>query len=289
MRLFVFGLGYTSLAFLRHYKVHFSSVAGTVRSGDKARRLAGEGIEARVFDGNDPDPRIAADIQRATLLLASAPPGPTGDPALAHFAEDIAAAPDLTWIGYLSTVGVYGDRGGEWVDETAQPLPISRRSRERLEAERQWLDLGRRSGKAVHVFRLAGIYGPGRSALDRLADGTPNSVVKAGQVFNRIHVADIATVLMASIERPRRGAIYNVADDDPAPPQDVIAFAASLLGIDPPQQVPFAEADLTPMAASFYAENKRVSNRLIKQELGVDLAYPTYREGLSALHTSTGP
>ena len=227
------------------------------------------------------DPAIESEIAAADALLVSIAPDENGDPVLARFADAVAAAPRLNWIGYLSTIGVYGDRGGGWVDETTPPEPVSARSRERLAAEHAWLALGARSGRPVHVFRLAGIYGPGRNALRNLADGTAKRIVKPGQVFNRIHVDDIAAVLIASLARPRAGAIYNLADDEPAPAPDVVAYAAGLAGVPPPPEIPFAEAALGPMAASFYGESKRVANRLIKDELGVGLRHPTYREGLA--------
>uniref|UniRef100_UPI0021C8CEDC NAD-dependent epimerase/dehydratase family protein n=1 Tax=Microvirga sp. Mcv34 TaxID=2926016 RepID=UPI0021C8CEDC len=200
----------------------------------------------------------------------------------------IASAPRLRWIGYLSTVGVYGNADGDWVDETTPPNPASTRSRQRITAEREWLALGESASFAVQIFRLAGIYGPGRNALVKVADGTARRIVKPDQVFNRIHTADIAQVLMASIEHPSRNAVYNVADDEPGPPQDVIAYAAELLGREPPPEVPFDKADQTPMARAFYADNKRVRNTRIKTDLGVALRYPTYREGLKALLESGG-
>ena len=286
MNLFVFGLGYSASAFVECYRHRFSHVAGTVTSEEKAQHLKGEGIAALRFDGSPTGPEIAAAVQRADALLVSIPPDEEHDPALRHFADAIATAPGLAWIGYLSTIGVYGDRGGGWVDETTTPTPINERSRERLATENAWLALGARSGKPVHVFRLAGIYGPRRNALAQLAAGTARRIVKPGQVFNRIHVEDLAAVLMASIERPNPGAIYNLVDDEPAPPQDVIAYAARLAGIEPPPEIPFERAELGPMAASFYAECKRVSNRRLKDELGVRLRYPTYREGLHALRAA---
>ena len=285
MNLFVFGLGYSAIHFARTYRDRFSGLAGTVTSQDKADALALEGIEARVFAPEQVDPAIVDDLQAADALLVSIPPD-DGDPVLAHFAGVIASAPRLSWIGYLSTIGVYGDHGGAWIDEATPPNPVSDRSKERLAAENAWRDLGARSGKAVHIFRIAGIYGPGRNALRQLADGTARRIVKPGQVFNRIHVEDIAAVLMASIEHPRAGAVYNLADDEPAPAQDVVAYAADLAGVPPPPEVPFEEARLGPMAASFYGESKRVSNRLIKDELAVRLRHPTYREGLKALRAA---
>jgi nucleoside-diphosphate-sugar epimerase len=283
MNLFVFGLGYSATHFINLFRDRFGRIAGTATLQERAQTLAAHGIAARIFAPGHVDPDIASDLRTANAILISIPPGEHGDPVIARFAEAIAAAPHLSWIGYLSTVGVYGHHAGEWVDETTPPRPSSARSLGRAATESAWQDLGGRSGKAVHIFRLAGIYGPGRNALKNLADGTARRIVKPGQVFNRIHVEDIATVLMASIERPRAGAIYNVADDEPSPPQDVVLHAAGLAGIEPPPEIPFAEARLGPMAASFYGESKRVSNGLIKSELGVRLRYPTYREGLAAL------
>ena len=203
---------------------------------------------------------------------------------LRHYRAGIARLPTLDWVGYLSTVGVYGDSAGAVVDESAPAA-----SQQSSGQGRGWWPrahgsrLARRLGRPAQVFRLAGIYGPGRSALDKLRAGTARRIVKPGQVFNRIHVEDIASVLEASIARPRAGAIYNVADDEPAPPEDVVTYAAELLAIEPPPEVPFEEADLTPMARSFYGDSRRVSNALIKSELGVRLAYPNYRQGLKAL------
>jgi len=197
--------------------------------------------------------------------------------------EDIAALPGLRWLGYLSTTGVYGDRGGGWVDETARLLPTGERGRRRVGAEQGWLGLWHDSGAPVHIFRLAGIYGPGRSAFDAMRAGTAKRIDKPGQVFSRIHVEDLATVLVASIAQPRLGAVYNVCDDDPAPSQAVVAHAARLLGVPPPPLVPFEAAGLSPMARSFYDDNKRVSNRLIKTELGMRLRYPDFRAGLAAI------
>lgn len=284
--LFVFGLGYTALAFARRERGRFGRVVGTVTSAAKAQALAAEGIEARLFGPEGNDPRIADDLRAARALLASIPPDEEGDPALLSYDGAIAAAPNLSWIGYLSTVGVYGDRGGGWVDETTPANPARDRSRRRLAAEEAWRTLGRRAGKAVQIFRLPGIYGPGRNALAQLAAGTAKRIVKPGQVFSRMHVDDIAAVLAASLDRPRAGAIYTLADDEPAAAAEVVAYAARLAGVEPPPETPFDPAAMTPMAASFYAESRRVSNRLIKDELGVELRYPTYREGLAALRAA---
>ena len=285
MSLFVFGLGYTAETFARLHASRFASVTATVTTEEKAARLKGDGIDALCFDSTSArcDERIEDRLVGARALLVSIPPDGNGEPVLARFSEAIARAPGLSWIGYLSTVGVYGDHGGKWVDETSPCNPGNDRSRQRLASEEAWLAFGRRTGKAVAVFRLAGIYGPGRNALKNLADGTARRIVKPGQVFNRIHVDDIAATLFASLEKKRAGAIYNVADGAPAPAQDVVAYAAELAGIAPPPEIPFDKASLSPMAREFYGENKRVANRLIRDELGVALTYPTYREGLRAL------
>jgi len=285
-RLFVFGLGYSALAFARRAKARGWRVAGTTRSADKARALAeAHGIEMHVFDRGRPLEEAGRALAGTTHLLCSVPPDREGDAALAHHAGDIAAAAaGIRWAGYLSTTGVYGDRDGAWVDEKAGLHPTGPRGRARVEAEQAWLALGR-LGVPVHVFRLAGIYGPGRSAFDALRDGSARRIVKPGQVFSRIHVDDIARVLEASIGRPDPGAAYNVCDDEPAPPQDVVAFAAALLGVEPPPEVPYAvaAASMSEMARGFYADNKRVSNLAIRDRLGVRLEYPDYRAGLRAI------
>ncbi|WP_114944523.1 SDR family oxidoreductase [Microvirga calopogonii] len=283
MNLFVFGLGYSVRQFIHLHRERFMAIGGTVRSPEKARAMEAEGLQAYVFDGAGYDPGIPYRIARADALLVSIPPLGETDPVLAHFSQAIASAPRLRWVGYLSTVGVYGNADGNWVDETTTPDPATIRSRHRIAAEQEWLALGESAPFAVQIFRLAGIYGPGRNALVKVAEGTAKRIVKPGQVFNRIHTADIAGVLMASMEHPSRNAIYNVADDEPGPPQDVIAYAAELLGREPPPEISFDEAEQTPMARSFYSDNKRVRNTRIKAELGVALRYPTYREGLRAL------
>lgn len=283
MNLFVFGLGYTAQHFIRHDRARFDRVGGTVREAEKAAALRADGIEAQVFSPETIDPGIAEDLAAAEILLSSIAPDGAHDPVLAALGPAIARAGKLHWIGYLSTIGVYGDHAGAWVDETTPPHHPDERSQARLEAEASWLDLGRRIGAPAHVFRLGGIYGSGRNPLVQLAAGRARRVVKPGQVFNRVHVEDIARVLAASIDRPRGGAIYNVVDDAPSPTQDTVAYAAGLLGVEPPPEIPLEEAELSPMAKSFYAENRRVRNALIKGELGVRLGYPTFREGFRAL------
>lgn len=258
-------------------------IVGSTRDPDGCDRLREEGVAPILWENRE---AVEEAIGAATHLLVSAPPDAAGDPVLLRHEAALARAKRLVWIGYLSTTGVYGDRDGGWVDEETPVAPVNRRSFWRAEAETAWLRFGEATGCAVHVFRLAGIYGPGRSALDRLREGRAQRIVKPGQVFSRIHVADIAQTLEASIRRPDPGRIYNLADDEPAPPQDVIAFAAALLGMEPPPEIPFEDADLSPMARSFYAESKRVANRRIKQELGIRLIYPNYRAGLKAILAS---
>jgi nucleoside-diphosphate-sugar epimerase len=282
VRVFVFGLGYTGLAFARTMRDGAEWIGGTVRSPGKAAALRDEGIDAFDFDGTQPGDGVAAALAMATHLLVTIAQGEAEDPVLAAHGEDILAASDLRWIGYLSTVGVYGDHDGAWIDEETPPDPRSARTAARIETEAAWSDLGRRRGTATGIFRLAGIYGPGRNPFVKLADGSAHRIVKPGQVFNRIHVADIAATLRAAMARPA-SRLYNVTDDEPAPPQDVVTYAAGLMGIAPPPEIPFDEAVLSPMARSFYEGNRRVSNRRIREELGVRLAYPTYRDGLSAL------
>ncbi|HSP24744.1 MAG TPA: SDR family oxidoreductase [Saliniramus sp.] len=286
MNLFCFGLGFSAAHLVDAYRDRFTRIIGTTRSPEKRDRLEAQGIEARLFGGGHDDERIAGDLAECDALLISASPEDGIDPVLPAYGDVIAASPRLSWIGYLSTIGVYGDQGGRWIDESEPANPGSKRSRERVAAEEEWLALGRRTGKPVQIFRLAGIYGPGRNAVRQLKAGTARRIIKPGQVFNRIHVEDIARTLLASMEKPRNGAIYNVCDNDPAPPQYVITFAAERLGIAPPPEVPFEEAELSPMGRSFYAECKRVSNRLIREELGVTMAYPTYREAMRDLAQS---
>jgi len=281
MNLFVFGLGFTARRFVERACGRFAQVRATVT--DPSRPGAGlGGVDLRTFGPDGDDARIAADLADTDVLLVSAPPGRDGDTVLAAYGDAIGRS-RIGWIGYLSTIGVYGDQQGAWIDETTEPRPTSRRSHARLAVEADWLALGRESAKPVQVFRLAGIYGPGRNPIVKLREGKSQRIIKPGQVFNRIHVDDIATTLLASLDRPRPGAIYNVADDAPTPPQVVTEHAAALAGLPLPPEIDFKTADLSPMARSFYGENKRVRNRLIREELGVDLAYPTYREGLAAL------
>ena len=251
-------------------------VIGTTRSEDKAAQLQAEGVEPRIWPGANMAPALDA----ATHLLISPAPTEAGDPVLNALGPEIAARRDqFKWVGYLSTTGVYGDHGGGWVDEDTALTPATKRGQMRVEAEANW----RAVGLPLHIFRLAGIYGPGRGPFAKVRAGTARRIIKPGQVFSRIHVEDIAQVLAASIARPDPGAIYNLCDDDPAPPEEVIGHAAELLGLPLPPAEDFATADMKPMARSFYAESKRVRNDRIKDDLDVVLKYPTYREGLAAL------
>jgi len=271
-RIFIFGMGYTASAFARALGDRAEWIRGTTRAGDNGTRR---------FDGAVADPLIVGDIAEATALVVSVPPG-EADPVLAHFADAIGAAPQLRWIAYLSTVGVYGNYAGAWVSERSTPHPATERARARLKAEREWTALAARKNVPLATLRLAGIYGPGRNAFVSLSEGRAHRVVKPGQVFNRIHVDDIAAAMIAALERHAAG-IFNLADDLPAPPEDVIASAAKIMAVAAPPEVPFDKAELTPMARSFYAGNARIVNRKAKAELGLVLRYPTYREGLAVL------
>lgn len=276
------GLGYSATHYVANFGKQFDRVIGTTRSSRDTGQPHGR-AEMMAFDGSAVSPRLIARVEESDALLISVPPGETGDPVLACLADTIARGRTRT-IVYLSTIGVYGDSAGAWVDEDTQPRPGSARSRARLSAEEAWRRFGDENGKSVAILRLAGIYGPGRNALVTLANGAARRIVKPGQVFNRIHVADIAQAIDACFAKAATG-VFNLADDEPAPPQDVIAFAAELLGKPPPPEIPFEEAraGMSAMAQSFYEENRRVRNVKLKQTLGVRLAYPTYREGLRAL------
>ena len=286
MRLFCFGLGYSALHFLQSREDIVAS--GTARSAEKVASLRSRGIDAYLFDGLRGDIALLGALNQAQALLISIPPGEGGDPVLASLASDIAQNADLARIIYLSTIGVYGDHAGAWVDETSACAPASARGQARLVAERQWQALGENHNAAVHVLRLAGIYGPGRNLLERLRVGDARRIVKPGQKFNRIHVADIAQAISLTLASPGPGAIWNVADEEPAPPQEVIAFAADLLRLAPPPEEAYDTAAMTPMARSFYADNKSVSIHKLKRELGFAPRYPTYREGLRALAAELG-
>ena len=275
------GHGYTARALARIILPEGWRVIGTTRSDERAGNLLSTGIDALVWPGSD----LCDAIGQATHVLVSVPPGVDGDPVLRGERDRLLAhGRRLGWVGYLSTTGVYGDHAGGWVDESTPPSPSTERGRRRVLAEAAWA----KTGLPVHVFRLAGIYGPGRGPFRKVLDGTARRVIKPGQVFSRIHVSDIARILKASMERPEPGTIYNVCDDEPSPPEDVIACAARLLGVPVPDAIPFDMAELSPMARSFYAESKRVSNQKVKTELGVTLEFPDFRSGLEALLRQAG-
>jgi nucleoside-diphosphate-sugar epimerase len=291
--LICFGLGYCAEHFIGVFGDRFDRIVGTVRGAERAAMLRAhpaDRLQALVFDGTSATPEGKSAIGKADHALVSIPPSEHGDPALAVFGEALAHARHLRSIVYLSTVGVYGDHGGGWVDEETPPRPSSARGRERLAAEQAWQDIGARAGAAVAILRLAGIYGPGQNALVQLACGHARRIVKAGQVFNRIHVGDIAQAIDAALARKAAG-IFNVADDEPTPPGDPLAFAAQLLGRAPPPEVSFDKAapSMTPMALTFWRDCRRVKNDKLKRELGVSLLYPTYREGLRALNAGSAP
>lgn len=281
--LLCFGMGFCAETLASRLQPQGWTIIGTSRSEVRIRELAVRGHRAVTFG----DVASSGILSTSPLyILVSAPPDEKGDPALQAFSERLSAiAGNIAWVGYLSTTGVYGGRQGEWVTEESPAQPLSDRGRRRLKAENDWFAWGRANTVPVQVFRLAGIYGPGRNQLVSIQEGSARRIEKPGQVFSRIHVEDVATVLQASMRQPNPGRVYNVCDDEPAPPQEVVAFAAHLLGREPPPLEPFelAKSTLSPMAASFYQESKRVDNSRMKAELGVRLAYPTFREGLSAL------
>lgn len=284
MRLFVFGYGFSGAALARRLKARGWDVAASYRTSPEP--LEADGVRpVHVEDRKG----LAEALSTTRALLATAPPQADGCPALNALVPALASAgafPD--WTGYLSTTGVYGDRRGRWVTEKSRLAAQSVEGARRVRAERDWLDAGRGMGLTIAVFRLPGIYGPGRSAFDRLREGRARRIAAPGQVFSRIHVDDLAAGLEASIARPRAGGIYNLCDDEPAPNSDVVAYAAGLLGLPVPPEVSLEEARLPPAALRFYAESKRVSNALAKAELGWRPAYPTYREGLRAILSAGG-
>ena len=282
--LFCFGLGYSARVLARRMQALGWRVSGTARSEESAAALREDGFDAFVFTREGRDLGVDDEIARASHLLSSIPPDESGDPVLDCLGPAITANESLEWVGYLSTTGVYGSRDGGWVDEESDLRPTSERSRRRAAAERGWLLLHERWGLPVHLFRLAGIYGPGRNTLRTVREGRAKRIDLPGQVFSRIHVDDIAKVLESSIARPNSGAIYNVCDDAPAEPAKVVSFACELLKVAPPPLRTLEEADLSPMGLSFYRDNKRVLNRRIHEELGIELTYPDYETGLRSLY-----
>jgi nucleoside-diphosphate-sugar epimerase len=288
MNLFIFGLGYSASATGALLYKRGWQVCGTVRSPAKLEALRGQGFTPLLFSGRA---GVEEAVARATHCLVSVPPTDGGDPVLAAYGEALRALGSLRWIGYLSTIGVYGDLKGGWADEDTPAGPETGRGAARVEAETAWAELCRARGLPLDIFRLAGIYGPGRAPFAKIRSGEARRIVKPAQVFNRIHVDDIAQTVAAAILQGRTEPgtrVFNVADDEPAPPQDVILYAAQLIGAPPPPEVPFESAALSPMALSFYAGNRRVRNAKIKRELGITLRYPAYREGLRALAANSG-
>jgi nucleoside-diphosphate-sugar epimerase len=284
-RLFIFGLGYSGLEIARLAKTQGWAVAGTVTGAEKARRLGTDGIETHVFDGTAPLP--AAAFGDSSHVLCTIAPGKAGDPALRLCGPLLKRAP---WLGYLSTTGVYGDHGGDWVDEETPPRAAQPRSLERLAAEHGWQEMAQENGARLAIFRLPGIYGPGRSTLDQVKAGTARRIDKPGQFFSRAHVADIAAAVVKAMTASHANGLYNVADDLPVSTGEVVAFACELLGMPVPPSIPWEEAapTMSDMARSFYLESRRVRNDKMKRELGVVLAYPTYREGLTAILKAPG-
>ena len=285
--LLIIGLGFSAEHYLAIDVARWSRVTATVRDKDRAAALDAAtpaSIKVLPFDGNTASPALMEAVAQADAILTSAPPGEGGDPVLACFGEALAASGKLRDVVYLSTLGVYGNYDGAWIDEDSECRAKDGRTRRRYDAEQAWLAFGARTGAVVSVLRLAGIYGPGRSPIDNVRAGTARIIDKPGQVFNRIHVEDIAQAIKASFAK-RVGGVFNICDDEPTPPGDPIVHAAKLLGVAPPPAVPFevARQSMSPMAVSFYADCRRVRNERLKSVLGVTLRYPTYREGLEAL------
>lgn len=290
--LFCFGLGYSATHFIAEFGERYTEIAGTVRDPEKAGRLTSRGIgghaiEALIFDGAGASPDVATVLAGADHVLISAAPDEAGDPVLRHISDVLTTSQRLSSVVYLSTLGVYGNHDGGWIDETTPTAPRAGRLHARQDAEAAWQAFGQQTGKPVAILRLAGIYGPGRNAIRNVVRGTARRIVKPGQVFNRIHVADIAQAIAAAFMLRAEG-VFNVCDDEPTPPGNPIVFAAELLGVAPPEEVPFeiAAKQMTPMALSFYAANRRVRNDKLKRELGVRLRYPDYRSALRALFES---
>jgi nucleoside-diphosphate-sugar epimerase len=276
--LFIFGFGYSAAAFAKELMADGWKISATSRDPERRKEMVRLGIKTFDFDDN----ALIPALHEAQYLLDSVPPAKQGHPTLTRYGEEIARS-DWQWIGHLSTTGVYGNYDGDWVDENAELKANTGRLIRRIDTELAWLKLFKTHSHPVHIFRLAGIYGPGRGPFKKLKQGTAQRIDKPGQFFSRIHVRDIAETLLTSLKNPSAGAIYNVCDDEPAPAHEVIAEAARLLGMEPPPLIPFEEAELSDMAKEFYSDDRKVSNRKIREELGVKLHYPTYREGVASL------
>jgi hypothetical protein len=281
-KLFCFGYGYTASFLSEHLRKFGWKIAGTTTDPEKKMFLKQSGIEAMLYDQNRTITDPYQTFKDVTHVLLCIPPGADGDPVVDVHGSDLARMPNIEWVGYLSTTAIYGNQDGNWVDETTQPEPESRRGALRLRAEQQWQFLHLNEGLPLHIFRLSGIYGPGRSAIDSVRTGTARRIDKPGHVFNRVHVEDIVQVLVASMNKPNPGAIYNVSDDEPSPSHEVVSFACNLVGMEPPPMTSFDQAEMAPIVRSFYKDNKRVRNERIKADLGVELLYPDYHAGLQA-------
>ena len=284
-KLFCFGYGYVAEHLANALKAQDPTwqICGTTRDTDKLSMMREDGIKAYLFSEETPfhDPLFI--FNGATHVLISIPPNKQGDIVFQTHARDILNIPTVQWIGLCSSTSVYGDRDGDWVDETSEIRPTSERGSKRARAESAWLKMRRIAGIPINIFRLSGIYGPGRSAIDTVRAGNPRRIEKPGHAFNRIHVDDIVQTMIASMDQPQPGDIYNLADNDPAPSHELVAYACALLGKEAPELIPYSEADMAPMARSFYKENKRVKNDKIKNKLGITLKYPDYKAGLDAI------
>lgn len=288
MRFLFFGMGYSSLAcanFIRNELSKDIKITGTIRNNENANRLLGQNIKSIIFDGEKTNHSLNEEIKQASHIIISIAPNEMDDVVFNHYQQQIEKAKNLKWICYFSTVGVYGNQSGALTDESAKCQPVNLRSIERLKAEKLWCDFADRSKIPLLILRLSGIYGEGRSSFDKLKNGTAKRIIKQGQVFNRIHVKDIARATILAAQQNLNGT-FNLSDDEPAPPQDVVSFAANILGQKPPPEIAFEEANMSKMARSFYNDNKRVSNNAIKQVLDIELLYPTYRQGLNAIYRS---
>ena len=280
--LFIFGFGFSASAVANRMRSDFARICGTSRSIEKVQAIQANGFDACLFDGTSFSEELKEKLETTTHILMSIAPG-DADPVLANVGDELnVLCPKLKWAGYLSTVGVYGNHDGAWVDEDTAPRPVSKRSKQRIAAENQWTELARRAGIPLAIFRLAGIYGPGRNTFINIENGKSRRLVKPGQVFNRIHCEDIGTAVSLAIVK-NIGGVFNITDNEPAPPQDVVEFAHELMGKTPPPEIEFDTADLTPMARSFYGENKRVSNAKSKAMLGMEYAWPDYRTSLKRM------
>lgn len=280
--LFCFGYGYVAEALSEQLRIHGWTISGTTTDPNKAMKMAENGIRAYVFDPNLSlcDPYGA--LKDVTHILVSVPPAEYGDIVLDMHEEDIEQLKNLEWIGYLSSTSIYGNQDGGKVDETCLPAPTSKRGSLRMKSEQQWQQFYNDTKMPLHIFRLAGIYGPGRSALNAVRAGNSRRIDKPGHAFNRIHLDDIVQILIASMNNPKPNEIYNLADDNPAPSHEVIAYACTLLGMDVPPLIPFESVEMAPIVRSFYADNKRIKNDKIKKKLGVTLLHPDYKSGLNA-------